>query len=78
ICAADYVGRGYMAESQRPHALRFRHGINAYTMEAIAPLVFSGTYIGSLPTHYAANWVAAGRMRALRPSQLAYDSEFPC
>lgn len=31
-----------------------------------------------LPTHYAATWVAEGRMRAIRPRQLAYDSEFHC
>ncbi|MCR3841812.1 substrate-binding domain-containing protein, partial [Pseudomonas aeruginosa] len=78
ICAADYVGRGYMAENHRPHDLRFNQGTDAYTMEAIATLVFSGTYIGYLPTHYAATWVAEGRMRAIRPRQLAYDSEFHC
>ncbi|HID9515292.1 TPA: LysR family transcriptional regulator [Pseudomonas aeruginosa] len=78
ICAADYVGRGYMAENHRPHDLRFNQGTDAYTMEAIATLVFSGTYIGYLPMHYAATWVAEGRMRAIRPRQLAYDSEFHC
>ncbi len=26
ICAADYVGRGYMAENHRPHDLRFNQG----------------------------------------------------
>ncbi len=67
-----------MAENHRPHDLRFNQGTDAYTMEAIATLVFSGTYIGYLPTHYAATWVAEGRMRAIRPRQLAYDSEFHC
>lgn len=47
ICAADYVGRGYMAENHRPHDLRFNQGTDAYTMEAIATLVFSGTYIAT-------------------------------
>lgn len=78
ICAADYVGRGYMAESRRPHGLVFGHSTSAYTMEAIATLVFSGTFIGYLPTHYAAAWVAEGRLRAIRPAQLAYFSEFHC
>ncbi|MDR0212472.1 MAG: LysR family transcriptional regulator [Comamonas sp.] len=78
ICAADYVGRGYMAESRRPHGLAFSHGTNAYTMEAIATLVFSGTFIGYLPTHYAAAWVLEGRIRAIRPAQLAYFSSFHC
>ncbi|WP_175843913.1 LysR family transcriptional regulator [Burkholderia arboris] len=78
ICAADYVGRGYMAESRRPHGLVFGSSTSAYTMEAIATLVFSGTFIGYLPTHYAAAWVAEGRLRAIRPAQLAYFSSFHC
>ncbi|MCU9957189.1 MULTISPECIES: LysR family transcriptional regulator [Burkholderia] len=78
ICAADYVGRGYMAESQRPHGLVFGHGTSAYSMEAIATLVFSGTFVGYLPTHYAAAWAAEGRLRAIRPAQLAYLSAFHC
>jgi DNA-binding transcriptional LysR family regulator len=78
ICTADYVGRGYMAEHQRPHGLVFNRSTTAYSMEAIATLVLSGTYIGYLPTHYAAGWVAEGRLRALRPGQLAYASGFHC
>lgn len=78
ICAAEYVGRGYMTESRRPHGLVFARATNAYSMEAIANLVFSGTYIGYLPTHYAAQWVAQDRLRAIRPAQLAYVSEFHC
>ena len=78
ICAADYVGRGYMAESRRPHGLVFGHGTSAYSMEAIATLVFSGMFIGYLPTHYAAAWVAEDRLRAIRPAQLAYFSSFHC
>ena len=78
ICAAEYVGRGYMAESRRPHGLVFSRATNAYSMEAIANLVFSGTFIGYLPSHYAGEWVADGRLRAIRPAQLAYVSEFHC
>ena len=78
ICAADYVGRGYMTESRRPHGLVFNRTTTAYSMEAIANLVFSGTYIGYLPTPYASAWAAAGRLRAIRPAQLAYTSEFHC
>ncbi|MBD9502461.1 LysR family transcriptional regulator [Pseudomonas sp. BGr12] len=78
ICAAEYVGRGYMTESRRPHGLVFGRATNAYSMEAIANLVFSGTFIGYLPTHYAAQWVAQDRLRAIRPAQLAYVSEFHC
>lgn len=78
VCAADYVDRGYMAENRRPHDLRFSKSVKAYSMEAIATLLLSGTYIGYLPTHYAAAWVCAGKLRALQPDQLSYRSEFHC
>ena len=78
ICAAEYVGRGYMAENQRPHGLSLNQTVSAYSMEAIATLVFSGTYVGYLPTHYAAPWVAKGQLRALLPGQLAYHAVFHC
>ncbi|MGV8268228.1 LysR family transcriptional regulator, partial [Pseudomonas aeruginosa] len=75
---ADYVVRGYMVENYCPHDLRFNQRTDAYTMAAIATLAFSGTYSGYLTTHHAASWVAEGRLRAIRPRQLAYDSEFHC
>ena len=67
-----------MNESRLPHGLDFRRSTIAYSMEAIANLVFSGTFIGYLPTHYAAEWVAQQRLRAIRPAQLAFVSEFHC
>jgi len=42
----------------------------------IALLVFSDTYIGYLPTHYAASWVERGRLRSIMPQRLAYRSAF--
>ncbi|MBS7560177.1 LysR family transcriptional regulator [Pseudomonas sp. RC4D1] len=78
ISASDYVDRGYVAENRRPYELRFNNMISAFSMEAIALLVFSGTYIGYLPTHYAKNWVEEGRLRAILPDRLAYTSAFHC
>ncbi|MHC5349334.1 LysR family transcriptional regulator [Metapseudomonas furukawaii] len=78
ICAAEYVGRGYMTENQRPHGLHFTQTVSAYAMEAIATLVLSGAYLGYLPTHYAAHWVSRGQLRALLPERLAYRSLFHC
>jgi DNA-binding transcriptional LysR family regulator len=45
-------------------------------MEAQAILILSGGYIGFLPTHYAASWVAAGRLYQLLPGLLSYDAPF--
>ncbi len=41
--------------------------------EGIAFLLLTGHYIGYLPDHYAAQWVASGRMRALDPTRYHYD-----
>lgn len=76
--AADYVDRGYVAENKRPCELRFASAVSAFSMEAIALLVFSDTYIGYLPTHYAASWVERGRLRSIMPQRLAYRSAFHC
>jgi len=78
IGRADYVERGYMAESRRPFDIKFGHAISAWSMEAIATLVFSGTYIGYLPSHYAQPWVDKGQLRALLPQRLGYESAFHC
>ena len=78
LSGADYVDRGYLSESRRPHQLRFRHFVNAYTMEATALLIFSGTYIGYLPTHYAEPWVARGRLRPIRADSLSFEAQFEC
>lgn len=78
ISSADYVDRGYVAENRRPYELRFSNMISAFSMEAIALLVFSGTYIGYLPTHYARQWVEQGRLRAILPQRLSYASAFHC
>ncbi|MDR6287645.1 DNA-binding transcriptional LysR family regulator [Inquilinus ginsengisoli] len=45
-------------------------------MEAQAVLILSGGYLGFLPVHYAAPWVAAGRLRPLLPDILDYDAPF--
>lgn len=78
LSTADYVDRGYVAENKRPCELRFASAVSAYSMEAIALLILSDTYIGYLPTHYAASWVERGRLRSIMPQRLAYRSAFHC
>lgn len=78
IGAADYVDRGFMLESRRPHKLRFRHSASAFSMEAIATLIASGTCIGYLPTHYADIWVARRMLRSIAPHRLGYSAAFHC
>ncbi|WMC09856.1 LysR family transcriptional regulator [Oceanimonas pelagia] len=47
---------------------------SASDREGIAFLILTGSYIGCLPDHYAANWVAKGQMKALCPQRLFFDS----
>ena len=44
--------------------------VSAHSVEPSSP--------GSSPSHYASEWVADGRLRAIRPAQLAYVSDFHC
>lgn len=78
LSTADYVDRGYVAENKRPCELRFASSVSAFSMEAIALLILSDTYVGYLPTHYAANWVERNRLRSIMPQRLCYRSAFHC
>ncbi|WP_428240636.1 LysR family transcriptional regulator [Gynuella sp.] len=42
--------------------------------EGIAFMILTGSYIGFLPDHYAANWVDKNQMKALMPEQLFFES----
>ncbi|TWI57383.1 DNA-binding transcriptional LysR family regulator [Pseudomonas duriflava] len=45
---------------------------SASDREGIAFLLHTGSYIGYLPDHYAASWVAQGALRALKPERFHY------
>lgn len=42
--------------------------------EGIAFLILTGTYIGFLPDHYAANWLDKGELRALNSDSLYFNT----
>ncbi|MES9903265.1 MAG: LysR family transcriptional regulator [Sedimenticola sp.] len=44
--------------------------------EGVAFLILTGRFIGYLPTHYAEQWVTAGRMQALLPETLRYVTHY--
>ena len=58
-------------------AMAQHHALNctatASDREGIAFLILTGGYIGFLPDHFAASWVAQGVMRPLHPQQFCYD-----
>lgn len=75
--AHRFAGLGYhspnMEISHRKHLSR---AATAFDQEAVATLILSGAFLGFLPEHYAASFVAAGRMRALAPARFRYDCTF--
>ena len=58
-------------------AMAQHHALNctatASDREGIAFLILTGSYIGFLPDHFAAAWVAQGVLRPLHPQQFCYD-----
>jgi DNA-binding transcriptional LysR family regulator len=71
IVARSYWG----ARDVKPFA-GTRVGAVVDGMEAEAVLILSGAFLGYLPVHYAAPFVAEGRMRALAPGRFGYAAPF--
>jgi DNA-binding transcriptional LysR family regulator len=68
--SAQLVARTY-PESATIKKLKKRFELSATTSstEGVGLLVMSGEYVGFLPTNYAENWVAAGKIRKLLPKK---------
>jgi DNA-binding transcriptional LysR family regulator len=49
---------------------------SASQVEAVAMLIKTGRFVGFLPQHYAASLVKEGRLRALRPDIIHFDTPF--
>jgi DNA-binding transcriptional LysR family regulator len=72
-----FAGLGYhspnMEVSHQQHLVRAATG---FDQESVATLILSGAFLGFLPDHYAASFVAAKQMRAVSPTQLRYACTF--
>ncbi len=76
IQAGRIVARSYWRGADLSRIGVEREAAAVEIMEAQATLVLSGSYLGYLPEHYAAPWVAEGRLRRLLPERLSYVSPF--
>lgn len=76
ISGQRLISRGYWGTRDTKQFGGARGSATVNNMEAAAQLILSGEYVGYLPQHYAAQWVAAGRMKALMPAELTYDAPF--
>ena len=72
----DWAWRSYPLPETGLTGLPARVGATADNMEALALLIFSGQHLGFLPQHFAAPYVAQGRLAPLNPASLCYDISF--
>ncbi|WP_199053128.1 LysR family transcriptional regulator [Aquitalea sp. ASV15] len=74
LCRAEAVAPNYRLTAE---AMERHHALNcsatASDREGIAFLILTGGYIGFLPDHFAAGWVAQEVMRPLHPARFCYD-----
>jgi DNA-binding transcriptional LysR family regulator len=70
------ISRGYWGSRDTKHISNGRSSATVNNMEAGAQLILSGEYLGYLPAHYAAAWVASGEMKRLMEDELTYEAPF--
>ena len=77
VTSADTVISNYAQSSKvKEIEQHFNDTAEASDREGIAFLIFTGAYIGFLPTHYAKHWVEAGRLKALMPEEFNYKTTY--
>ncbi|MFN3615268.1 MAG: substrate-binding domain-containing protein, partial [Rubrimonas sp.] len=76
VAGCRIVARSYWGARDVRGFASARVGAEVQDMESEAHLILSGAFLGHLPDHYAAQWVAAGRMRALAPGRFGYRAPF--
>lgn len=64
--AGGRISRGYLEHFDKDMFDTEQYRATVQLTEAAALLILSGRFIGFLPDHYAAGWVAEGRMKAIR------------
>jgi len=73
----DFAALGYHSPNMAlAHAQRLPRQATGFEQEAIALLILSGRFVGFLPEHYAAPFVAGGQMQAVAPARLNYGCDF--
>lgn len=76
IAASRIVARGYLQQHDLKMLSASKAAATVDNVEAQAILILSGAYIGFLPDHYAAHWVARGEMRQIGPGHFGMQSPF--
>lgn len=72
-----FAGLGYHSPNMEiSHRNRLSRAATAFDQEGVATLILSGAFLGFLPEHYAASFIAAGQMRAIAPTTFRYACTF--
>ena len=75
--AHPFAGLGYHSPNMElSHRQRLVRAATGFDQESVATLILSGAFLGFLPDHYAASFVAAGQMRAVTPALFRYECTF--
>jgi len=77
VQAANYAG--IRVNSPNLHVgqkLGFRRAAKVQNEQALAILIISGSYLGFLPDHMAADFVRHGMMKTVLPEQIHYRTQF--
>jgi DNA-binding transcriptional LysR family regulator len=73
----DYAGLSFHSPNmEATHRFGLRRRASVTDQEGVATLVLSGRFIGFLPDHYAAGFVAQGLMRRVEVPGCNYDVQF--
>lgn len=73
----QYAGLGYHSPNmEQARLLGLVRAATAYDQEAIVHLILSGAFIGYLPDHYAASFVAQGRLKQVINERFSYRCQF--
>jgi DNA-binding transcriptional LysR family regulator len=74
--SATFTGKSYVSLPEIDNPRTPEQGPIVSHMESNALLILSGRYVGYLPEHFAAHWVAENRMRALVPDRIGFGTQF--
>lgn len=75
ILKSDFAGYTFLSECERFHLHEFPRTASVDTMEAVALLVCSGGFLGSLPDHYVENHWRLQKFKALMPDTFGYTTD---
>jgi DNA-binding transcriptional LysR family regulator len=77
VYECDAVAPAYAQIAKiKTHYQKLKTTATATDREGVAFLIFTGCFIGYLPTHFAKRWLQSGRMREIKPQRFQFKTEY--